>query len=200
MLSRLLQSPWTATLVGTLVYLATVVMVWRPHLDAPAGTEVRGRGPAAPSWGFQNPEVDLLIQELKKERDDLAARKKELDELADRLANERTELQALTQAVAQIQAEFDSHVLRIRQDESANLKKVAKTYAAMDPKNAGSLFKALDEDTLVKVISFMRENEIAPIFDVLAKQSDNEAKRVAALCERIRLTLSEAKKTVATSP
>jgi len=55
MLSRLLQSPWTATLVGTLVYLATVVMVWRPHLDARPARRCEVAG-GRTFLGFQNPE------------------------------------------------------------------------------------------------------------------------------------------------
>jgi len=197
MLIRLLQSPWTATLIGTLVYLGTIVIVWRPHLDEKA-TVAPSKPRSGPSWTFQNPEVDLLIQELKKEKASLAAREKELSELAARLASERTELQVLTQTVNQIQAEFDARVLRISQEESANLKKLAKLYAAMTPQTAAAVFKALDEDTLVKVLTLMRDSETAPVFDVLAKQSDKEAKRVAALSERIRLTVSDAKKPGAT--
>ena len=46
-----------------------------------------------PSWEYKNPEVDQLVLDLKKEKDILAIRKIDLDDVQARLANERSEIE-----------------------------------------------------------------------------------------------------------
>jgi flagellar motility protein MotE (MotC chaperone) len=193
---RLLQSHWTAVCVGTAAYLATMVAVWRPHAVPPvqAVSESAPRESAV-SWAFQNPEMDLLMNELKREKESLAAKEKDLNELAARLQTERAELSQLTQTVQQAQAEFDQNVTHVRTEETANLKRLAKMYSTMSPEGAASVFKALDEAAVVKILTCMKDSETAPILEVMAKQGDAEAKRVASISERLRLAFAESKKT-----
>ena len=139
----------------------------------------------------------MLISELKKEKETLAAKEKELKDLALRLQTERAELGQITQTVQQLQADFDQNITRVRDEEAANLKKLAKTYSAMTPDGAATIFKALEDPTVVKVMTFMKESETAPILEIMAKQSDAQAKRVAGLLERLRLAVSNNKKTPA---
>jgi flagellar motility protein MotE (MotC chaperone) len=193
---RLLQSSWLAYGVGTIAYIATMILVWRPLAMPPPhsseGPETKTA--AGPSWTFQNPEVDLLIAELKKERDAVAAKEKELNELATRLQAERTELNQLTQQVQQVQTEFDQNVTHVREGETTNLKRLAKMYSSMSPEGALAVFKALDDATLVKVLTFMKDTETAPVLEAMARQGGDDAKRVAAISERLRFVLAEAKK------
>jgi hypothetical protein len=193
---RWLQSSWTASGLGAAAYLATMVAVWRPQAHPPPerdGSEAPP-GATAPSWAFQNPEVDLLIAELRKEKDSLTAKEKELNDLATRLQTERGELNQLTQTVQQVQTEFDQNVTHVREQETANLKKLAKMYATMTPEGAAAVFKALDDTAVVKVLTFMKDSETAAVLEVLARQNDTEAKRVAGISERLRLSLAETKK------
>jgi len=188
---RLFQSPWTASSLGVIVYLAVFVMAWKPPTIPEEDPGAAAPSAAGPSWSFQNPEVDLLIGELKREKEAVAAREKELKELAERLRIEHAELLQLTQAVQQVQAEFDQNITRVRAEEAANLKRLAKTYAAMSPAGAASVLKAMDDSTVVKVLLFMKDSETAAVLEVLAKQSPADAKRAAAISERLRLSLSE---------
>jgi flagellar motility protein MotE (MotC chaperone) len=193
---RILQSKWTASLVGAVAFMVTMVLTWRPVAPSPADedhTAPVSRAPA-PSWAFHNPEVDLLISELKIEKESLAAKEKGLADLAARLATERAELGQVTQSVQQLQLDFDQKVTRVREEEGVNLKKLAKTYAAMSPEGAATIFKALDDAAIVKVMMFMRESETAPILEGIAAQSEADAKRMAGISERIRLGVNETKK------
>jgi len=193
---RFLQSSWLAYGLGSVAYIITMILVWRPHATPPPrlsdGSETKAV--AGPSWNFQNPEVDLLITELKKERDAVAAREKELNELATRLQAERAELNQLTQQVQQVQAEFDQNVTHVREGETTNLKRLAKMYSSMSPEGALAVFKALDDATLVKVLTFMKDTETAPVLEAMARQGGDDAKRVATISERLRFVLAEAKK------
>jgi hypothetical protein len=188
---KLLHSIWTASLVGALLFWGTVVMLWQAPTAAqghapPAAAVVHGD---AASWNFHNPEVDLLITELKLEKERLAKRALELNELAERLQSERLELNEVTQTVNQLQVEFDRNVVRVTTEEAANLKRLARTYAAMSPEGAAAILKQLDETTLVKILTNMKESEIALLLEAIGRQSEAEARRVAGISERLRLSL-----------
>ena len=196
-----LQSSWAASVVGTLLYLGTAALVWNPRLPDTAGNGLAVNGSArVPSWEFHNPEVDLLIEELKQEKETLAKRQAQLNELAERLQVERVEINEVTKAVYQLQAQFDSNVVRVLSEEAVNVKKLARTYAAMTPEGAVPILKQLDETTLVKILANMKESETAPILEGMARQSEADAKRVAAISERLRLSLPNPKEAKRTGP
>src|SRR6266545_394995 len=153
---KLIQSNWAASVVGTLLYLATTVVVWRPHsaTDSRDGAEAGGPGSKV-SWDFHNPEIDLLIAELKQEKESLAKREAQLNELAERLQTERLEINLVTLSVSKLQEQFDRNVVRVTAEETVNVKKLARTYAAMTPEGAAPILKQLDETTLVKILATM---------------------------------------------
>lgn len=193
---KLIQSHWTASVVGMLLYLVTTVLVWKPVSIAPqpivkpVAAVVHDNGP---SWEFHNPEVDQLIAEMKQEKESLTRREAQLKEFAERLQTERLEINLVLQAVHQLQTEFDKNVVRVTAEESVNVKKLARTYAAMTPEGAAPILKQMDETTLVKILAAMKESETAPILEAMAHQGAADAKRVAAISERLRLTLATLK-------
>ncbi len=186
---KMLQSPWVASLLGLILYAATTVLLWRPPAPAPAGPPASVAPREGPSWTFHNADLEQLVSELKREKESLADREKQLADLAARLQTERLEISQVTQHVQQLQAEFDRNIVRTREEELVNLKKLAKMYAAMTPEGAGAIFKQLDDPSLVKIMMFMKEAETGPILEHMAKQSEPQAKRAAALSERLRLAL-----------
>ncbi len=94
-----------------------------------------------------------------------------------------------TQAVHRLQAEFDKNVTRVREAETVNLKRLAKLYATMSPEGAANVMKNLEDEQLLKILVHMKEVETAPILELMAKVSPDEAKRVATLSDRLRLVL-----------
>jgi flagellar motility protein MotE (MotC chaperone) len=190
---RLLQSKWIVAVIGIISYVVTTAMIWRPPpASAPATTPSSPTGDevAVASWRMRNPEAEQLIAELRQQKEALDKKEQQLSELSLRLQNERAEIIAVTQSVTRLQREFDRNVIRVKEEETANLKKLAKVYAAMAPEAAAAILKELPEEQAVKVIMFMKEAESAPILETLAKTGDGEAKRVAALSERMRLALT----------
>lgn len=193
---KLIQSHWTASVVGMLLYLVTTGLLWKPvpiapqPIVKPVAAVVHDNGP---SWEFHNPEVDQLIAEMKQEKESLTRREAQLKEFAERLQTERLEINLVLQAVHQLQTEFDKNVVRVTAEESVNVKKLARTYAAMTPEGAAPILKQMDETTLVKILAAMKESETAPILEAMAHQGAADAKRVAAISERLRLTLATLK-------
>jgi flagellar motility protein MotE (MotC chaperone) len=186
---KLLTSNWTAPLFGTVVYLLTTVAFWKPPVMPQGGASLAQRDSAASqngaSWEFTNPEADQLIAELKVEKKSLEKREQQLDDLSLRLDAERTEINQATQSVHQLQMDFDKNVVRVREEETANLKKMAKVYSDMTPGSAANIFAEMDDPSVIKIMVFMKENDTAAILESMAK---TQAKRVASLSESLRLT------------
>jgi flagellar motility protein MotE (MotC chaperone) len=201
---KFLTSSWMVIVLGSLLYLGTTAAVLMKNKSAlvppPAAekpdkaAEIQVRGP---SWDFFNPDLDQMIGELKTRKEELDEREKHLKEFAARLQSERQEITQITQQVHQMQAELDQAVIHIKEEEQANLKKMAKTYATMTPEAAANILRGLSDITLVKVLVFMKEAESAPILEELTRKGEAEAKRVALVYERLRLTQSRNKTTAA---
>ncbi len=189
---KALLSNWIVLgLLGMLVYLGTTFALMRGlDLQPPAAAEpdpAHVVNTTGPSWEFNNPELDQLVADLKREREHLAEREKQLDELAARLQAEKSEISRATNAVVQLQRDFDQSVTRLKDEEQANLKKLAKLYTTMAADSAAPVMRELPDDTLVKLFAIMREAEIAPLLELLSKPNASDAKRVAALTDRYRL-------------
>jgi flagellar motility protein MotE (MotC chaperone) len=187
-MTRLLENTWISAPVGVVVYLACTVLFWEtPTVPLPdrLGNALHFAGPA---WNFKNPEADQLIAELKIERKSVALREQQLDELAARLQSERAELGQVTQSVRQLQSDFDKSVLRVKDEEVANLKKLAKVYGDMSPETAATILSEMDNGSIVRILLFLKDNETAAILEALAKKGQAEARRTAELSEQVRLS------------
>jgi flagellar motility protein MotE (MotC chaperone) len=188
---RLLQSGWFCMLAGAVLYWGVTLSLLMGAKPPPAN-QFANEGPVwnkGPSWDFFNPELDRLVDELKKEKLALNQRAKNLDELEARLQAERAEINQVTQTVYQLRFEYDKNYLHVREEEALNLKKMAKLYAAMSPEVAVSLFKEMTDDDVVKILVLMKDTDAVTILESLAKQGEAETRRVAALTDRWKATL-----------
>ncbi len=186
-MSRLLACSWLSAPLGAVIYLAATVLFWqKPPLPIRKSADA---APALePSWNFKNPEAEQLISELKIEKKSVQQREQQLDDLATRLQAERSELGQVIQSVRQLQSNFDNAVLRVGEEETGNLKRLAKVYAAMDPETAASVLSQLDNRAIVKILLYVKENETASILGALAKKGAPEARRTAEISEQLRLS------------
>lgn len=183
----ILQSGWFCALAGSIAYLATTAALLTPgKLSIARQAPVYRSGNGGIAWEFFNPEVDQLIGELKQQKQALATREQQLNELAARLQAERSEINQVTQNVHQLQRDLNKVILHIRDEEMANLKKLGKMYSIMSPEGAASLIRQMDDDQAVKILVFMKEPEAAAILENLALAGDTEAKRAVTLSERLK--------------
>ncbi len=195
---KILKNSIVSSILGLVLYAVVTVLVWKApahivegelaqdHIVAQAKT-------AVPSWEFQSQEAELLVAELKAEREALDRREKELNDLAERLKAERLEINVVTQAVHQLQAQVEAHIVRINAEEAVNLKKLARTYASMSPEGAAPILKELEESTLLKILALMKETESAPVLEEMARLGVDEAKRVARVTDRLRFYIAQPK-------
>ena len=182
-------------LLGGLSFLLTMfALVEKPLKASARPVEHTEEEKVAGFWERHDPEVDQLLKEIKDEKAALEKRSTELRELEKRLAAERAEINQVTQRVAQLQFEFDQNLVRVKEEEIPNLKKLAKMYTAMSPEGASAIMRELDDLVVVKVMSFMKEDQSAPLLEAMASESEAQAKRAASIAEALRTTTTEKKK------
>jgi flagellar motility protein MotE (MotC chaperone) len=192
---RFLQSTFFASLLGSLVFLGTSALLTIKgvaSLPVQASEEHHGPPPdtKGPSWSFFNPEMDQIMSDLKTERDEMALREKQLNEMANRLRAEKAELDEALRSVKRIQESVDRSIIQIREDEVINLKRLAKMYATMEPPGAARILREIDDAIIVKILTLMKEPETAAILDAFARLGDPETKRAATLSETLRIATS----------
>jgi flagellar motility protein MotE (MotC chaperone) len=199
-----LQSKWAALAVGVLGYALTTWLCLQPKKQlARARDTIRSMqatvtgSEAGPSWTFHNPEMSRILAEIKEEREALQKRAGQLDELQARLNAERQEIGVVTQTVYRLRSELDETVTRVKQEETANLKKLAKVYASMSPEGAGRILRQMDDGQIVKILALMKETESAPIIENLGQGNDVNAKRAALISNKLRMTLLDSNNTPA---
>ena len=189
---KMLQSPVVAAILGGLLFLLTSAFLTTkgiaPIEPAEGGHHEGEEEPSinGPSWTFFNPEMEQIMGELKSERESLATKEKQLKELETRLGAERSELDDELKKIRAIQAKVDRDVLRIKEDEAGNLKKLAKMYATMEPAGAAKILRELDDVVVVKILTLMKEAETALVLESFARMGEAETKRAALLSENLR--------------
>jgi flagellar motility protein MotE (MotC chaperone) len=186
-MTKLLTSTWMTIPVGVAVYALSTILFWKTPVAPPRAAPAVSAAVKNELGQYQNPEADQLVGELKAEKQKLDDREQKLNELAARLDAERGEISNATESVQQLQADFDKNVLRIKDEEIANLKKLAKVYSAMTPEGAALILTDLDDTQVAKIMVFMKEADAAAILESISKKGEAQAKRAADLSERLRV-------------
>jgi flagellar motility protein MotE (MotC chaperone) len=193
----LLRAPITSIMIGGLSFLLTMFLLLTKPLQATVAaqnaTEEEDGTPES-FWNAHNPEIDVLLNEVRREKETMAKREAQLKELETRLQAERAEINTVTQRVAQLQADFDQNIIRVKEEELPTLKKLGKLYTSMTPDSVLAIFKELDDPALIKILKTMKEADSAPLLDAMAKKSDADAKRAAFISEALTRTITEKKK------
>ena len=197
-MTKILQNPLILSVVALVAGLAAGIMpLWRSSqlLVAHAITArvVKPHMSKAQGWDFWTIEVDSLAAELKDEKARLAKQTEQLDLRAARLSAEQKELEKLRSSIEATRKEIGERVIEISADEQKNLRALAQTYTVLSAPAAVAIIREMDDTTVVKILSLMKADVVAPIFEVMSKTSDKEgalARRAAILSEKLRLLKS----------
>lgn len=201
---KILKSNWMVALVGAVVYLGTTVLLLPSASSFQRPPSTRSSDAAAnlngPSWSFRNPALDQMVEELRQEKVALAAREQQFLQLEARIRAEQQNLATATQLVARLQKEFDQNVVRLKEQETTNLKRLAKTHAAMSPEGSANILKELSDEEVTKVLVFLKADEAGPILEAMGRLGKNEARRAAVLSDRLRRILPAGTETKSPAP
>ena len=157
-------------------------------------------------WSFKTEAVDLLITELESERAKLVTDQKSIMSLQSQTASERAELDKVRDEIRAMRAEIDTRIaeleerkqkelIEIEERELKNLKSLSQTYSAMNPPQVVIIFREMEENTVVKILSIMKTTTVGPILAEMAKSPDrgegeSMAKRAARITDKLRLLKS----------
>lgn len=192
---KMLTSAWGIAFIAMVLNIGTtlamllpaIAALQDPQIDIPEKTPM-----AARMWGFKTEAVDELINELKSERGKLETDQKGVLAVQSQNAAEREELEKVRAEIVAMRAEIDEQVVQIQEQELKNLKTLAQTYSAMNPSAVVTIFRELDENMSVKVLSFMKADRVGPILGEMSKAMDGStgesmAKRAARITDKLRL-------------
>ena len=151
-------------------------------------------------WDFWTVEMENLANDLRDERARVKQHEEQLAQREARLLAERQELEKTRKQIEELRIEIDRRLIEVAADEMANLKKLAQTYAMLQPKAAVAIFREMDDVMLVKIISLMKPETVSSLFAEMSKASVSDpalAKRAAALSERLRMVKTSKKAALA---
>lgn len=193
-MTRYLTSGWVVALMGSLLYLGTTALLLRPARFAAERAALAARAETLtpddePSWRFRNPEFSQWVAELKTEKSNLDTRAQQLQEWQTRLEAREQEFAAATQAVYQLQAEFDRNVIRLKAQEMENLNRQAKIIAGMSPEGAANLIAQMPDADVVRLLAVMKTDQAGALLDSMSRLGAAQAKRAATLADRLRRVL-----------
>ncbi|MFW5883383.1 MAG: MotE family protein [Verrucomicrobiota bacterium] len=199
-MNKLLRSFWVVAGAALVINLACIgglilmrldeiVVLPPPSIDEMADEEI-----PRTYWSFSTSEIDKLVTELGERRNDLSGRTQTVETMEARLQFEMDELFRLRDEIELRQKELDATVLRIKEDEVANLKTLAKTYSEVDAEAAVKIFQEMEDSLVAKILALMKTKEVGKIFEAMAEMPDPDgiqAKRAARLSELLRLYQSQ---------
>lgn len=189
-----MKKNWIVAILGILLGVGTqsVVLLWRA-----TGIEIKPPEVVAPHasidripWSFLTPAIDELQAELQSRLEVIGAREEELDDYALRLKAERAEIEKLKRDMELMRTELTNVFSEIHVSEQKNLKTLASTYSNLTPTAALAIFQEMDDDTVVKILAFMKPDPVGQILEEMARTKDGEgtlAGRAADLSNKLRL-------------
>lgn len=159
-----------------------------PAKEKTMPAEERQRG-----WDFWTIEIENLAAELKGERDHQRNLSEQLDHRETQMAAERQELNKIRSEVEGLRQEIATKVIEINADEMKNIRSLAQTYTTLTPRAAVAIIREMDDTMVVKILSMMKPDVVAPIFEEMSRTAGNDgpmARRAALLSDRLRLVKS----------
>lgn len=144
-------------------------------------------------WDFWTIEIENLANDLKAERERIKQREDSLALAEEALRVERQELEKTRKQIESLRSAIDQKLIEVGEGEMGNLKKLAQSYSTLTPRAAVSIFKEMDDTTLVKLLAIMKPDTVGSILEEMIRQSAGDttlAKRAAVLSEKLRLLKS----------
>jgi flagellar motility protein MotE (MotC chaperone) len=197
-MTRILHHPALTLVLGLLLGTAAgLYPIWRAGelivTQAISVRRITAEEKKTQGWDFWTIEIDNLSSELKEEKGRLRKQSDALDQRAARLDAEQKELEKIRTSIEAMRREIGERVIEINADEARNLRGLSQTYTNLTPRAAVAIIREMDDITVVKILSLMKPDVVAPIFEEMSRTPDKDgflARRAAVLSEKLRLLKS----------
>jgi flagellar motility protein MotE (MotC chaperone) len=188
-----------AALLGLTAAFVTLFVRWIPLTEA---FKKRAVVPVLVSkdWDFWTLEISKLSEDLLKERQAVRERDKDLSAWQKQLETEKAELVHVREQIEAIRDEINKTVVTLMDAEKPNLKSLSRSYATMKPPQAVAIFRKMNDDIIVKILSLMKPETVAKILSEMASEANaaqsptdetTGSARAARITELLRLLKQE---------
>lgn len=199
---NILSKPIVLAVLALVLMLGTqfvaLKMYWTELFPEPSAkvTVVTREEPEPFEWGFASEYISNLEEELKQRITALEVREAELAAYESRLGADRAEIEEIKDQVELMREHLLEGIVKLESDEKDNLKRLAKTYAILDPKATVSIFNELDDATVVKILFFMDSETVGAVLEEMVTANGNgseQVKRAAKISDMLRLFTDNSK-------
>ena len=135
--------------------------------------------PATPPPAASTAELQLL-QDLRKRRQALDERERQLDQKADLIQSAGLRLQAKLDELTALQTRLEQVEDDRRKRNAANWSGLVKTYEDMKPRDAAGIFNVLDMNVLLEVLDRMDERKAAAVLAAMLPERARLATQMLA--------------------
>lgn len=192
-MQKLLRNPWLIAVLAIVLGVGTQAFVLmrmahppEPEVDPHAAPEP----PKFVDWSFITPEIEAMRTELKDRLAAVEVRENELRDYELRLKAERAEIEKIKREVDRMRATVENTITSVETVEQKNLKTLAATYTNMTPGAVLAIFREMDDDTVTKILSYMKPDPVGQILEEMARTKEGEgtlAGRAAVISNKLRL-------------
>lgn len=193
-MQKILRNPWLIAVIAVVLGVGTQAYVLQMRLAKAAEPKVDPNAPPEPpkfvDWSFITPEIEAMRTELKDRLAAVEARENDLREYELRLKAERAEIEKIKREVDRMRASVETTITEVQTTEQKNLKTLAATYTNMTPAAVLAIFQKMDDDTVVKILAFMKPDPVGQILEEMARTKEGEgtlAGRAAVISNKLRL-------------
>lgn len=137
-------------------------------------------------------ELEALSEELDEQEKKMREREEILENAKRDLDRDDPDLERRQKELKQRIQDYVADFERVSASEEKNLKKLSSTFVELSPAGAVALIKQYEKDgqldKVIKILEFLKPGEIAPIFDEMMKEDDDEStKLVETITGRLRV-------------
>ena len=193
-MQKMLRNPWLIALIAVVLGVGTQALVLQMRLGHPPEPEkdphAQPEAPAFVDWSFVTPEIEAMRTELKDRIAAVETRENELRDYELRLKAERAEIEKIRREVDRMRATVEKTITEVQVVEQKNLKTLAATYTNMTPLAVLAIFREMEDDAVVKILSYMKPDPVGQLLEEMARTKDGEgtlAGRAAVISNKLRL-------------
>lgn len=137
-----------------------------------------------PSWDYINPELDLLIQELKTRKEDIEKKEKELMLLETRVQKDLDQLSSITNRMRNLQDEFERSATTLTKNEEQNINRLLGLFKTLEPEQIGTILEPMSDEKIAKVFRLLKPAEVSPVVDLWLSKGGETETRIHNILEK----------------
>lgn len=115
---------------------------------------------------FTQNEIDVL-QKLSERRESLESRERDISLREQMIAAAESRLDRKIEEMKALQSSMEAMLKTIDEQDERKMRSLVKIYESMKPKEAAKIFNELDLPVLLGVLTYMKEQKIASIMEVM---------------------------------